>query len=71
MHAHVNPERIPFSWKILASGYAPEYLYDSGRLDTSLPFAQLTQQGYVNPIAQTLGHDADFAQSIRVVTHNR
>jgi hypothetical protein len=67
MNAQMNPERVPFSWKILASGYAPEYLYDMGRLDTSVPFAQLTNQGYVNPIAHTLGDVPDFSQRIRAV----
>ena len=65
MHAQVNPDRVPFSWKMLASGYAPEYLYDMGRLDTSVPFAELTQQGYVNPDAQALGDAPDFSQRIR------
>lgn len=65
MHAHVNPGRVPFSWKILASGYAPEYLYDMGRLDTSVPFAELTQRGHVNPIAQELGGAPDFSRRIR------
>ena len=65
MHAQVNPDRVPFSWKMLASGYAPEYLYDMGRLDTSVPFAELTQQGYVNPEAQALGDAPDFSQRIR------
>ncbi len=41
LHARVNPGRIPYSWKILFSGYFPEYLYESGRLDTSIPFAEL------------------------------
>lgn len=65
MHAQVNPQRIPFSWKVLASGYAPEYLYEMGRLDTSVPFAELTQRGYVNPRAQAPGDGADFSQRIR------
>ena len=65
MHAHVNPGRIPFSWKILASGYAPEYLYDMGRLDTSVTFAELRQRGHVNPIAQALGNTPEFSQRIR------
>jgi hypothetical protein len=64
-HAHVFPERIPFSWKLLASGYAAEYLYEMGRLDTSLPFAELTGQGYINPVAQALGDATDFSQRIR------
>lgn len=67
MHSQVNPGHVPFSWKILASGYTPEYLYSQGKLDTSVPFAELTQQGYVNPVAQSLDlNDApDFATRIR------
>ena len=65
MHAQVNPQRIPFSWKVLASGYAPEYLYEMGRLDTSLPLTELTRRGYVNPLAQALDAEADFSQRIR------
>jgi hypothetical protein len=64
-HASVLPDRVPFSWKLLASGYSAEYLYEMGRLDTSLPFAELTQQGYVNPVAQALGDAPDFSQRIR------
>jgi hypothetical protein len=64
-HAHIFPERIPFSWKLLASGYTAEYLYEKDRLDTSLPFAELTQRGYVNPVAQALGDGIDFSQRIR------
>jgi hypothetical protein len=65
IHAQVNPEHVPFSWKILASGYAAEYLYDMERLDKSMSFAELTQRGYVNPVAKQLGDSADFAQQIR------
>lgn len=65
MRAQFNPDRVPFSWKILASGYGPEYLYDMGRLDTSVPFAELKKHGYVNPIAQKFGRDSDFSRKIR------
>lgn len=65
IHSHVNPDRVPFSWKILASGYAAEYLYDMGRMDSSVSFAELTQQGYVNPRARALEDGADFARRIR------
>jgi hypothetical protein len=64
-HARVSPERIPFSWKLLASGYTPEYLYDMGRLDTSTSFAELTRSAYVNPVAQELGDVVDFSRRIR------
>jgi len=65
MHAQFNPDRVPFSWKILASGYGPEYLYDMGRLDTSVSFSELQKRGYVNPIARQLGGDPAFSQKIR------
>ena len=38
LHARVNPGSPPWSWKILLSGYFPEYAYELGRLDTSRPF---------------------------------
>jgi hypothetical protein len=44
----VNAEHLPFSWKILASGYVPDYLYQAGRLDTSVPFAELKRRAHVN-----------------------
>lgn len=64
-HARDNPEHLPFSWQVLASGYAMAYLYDMGRLDTSVSFAELTRRAYVNPIAQKLGDVDDFSQRIR------
>ena len=33
---HVNPGNVPLSWKILASGYVPEYLYEQGRLQVTV-----------------------------------
>jgi hypothetical protein len=65
LHSLVNPEHIPFSWKILASGYVPEYLYEAGRLDTSLPFAELRQRDHVNARAQQSDKAADFSSRIR------
>ena len=65
MHAGVNPGRLPFHWKILASGYIPEYLYEHGRLDTSLPFEELRRRAYVNEAAQAAGGAPDFSRRIR------
>ena len=64
-HARVNPERVAFSWKLLASGYAPEYLYETGRLDSSLPFPELMRRAHVNPVARSLGDGEDFSRRIR------
>jgi hypothetical protein len=65
MHSRVNPRRVPFSWKILLSGYVPEYLYDVGRLDTSLPFADLKARSRINERAKAAGDDPRFSARIR------
>jgi len=65
LNTRVNQDHLPFSWKILLSGYVPEYLYQSGRLNTQLPFEQLQQQAHINSVAQTADHSADFSQLIR------
>jgi hypothetical protein len=61
----LNPGHVPYSWKILLSGHAPEYLYEQGRLDTSVPFAELQRRAYINPRAQAAEQAADFSQRIR------
>jgi hypothetical protein len=65
LHAHVNPGHVPFSWKILLSGYVPEYLYEMGRLDTSLPFAELKRRSHINNQARAADKAAGFSQRIR------
>jgi len=65
LNTRVNQDHLPFSWKILLSGYVPEYLYQSGRLNTQLPFEQLQQQARINSVAQTADQSADFSQLIR------
>ena len=56
---------IHYSWKILLSGYTAEYVYELGRLDTTLPFAELRKQSYINKRAHEAGDDSDFSLKIR------
>lgn len=63
--AEMNPGRVPFSWKLLISGYAAEYLYDQGRLDSSKSFAELTREGHINARAQAADRAPDFSERIR------
>jgi hypothetical protein len=42
---------IPFDWRVLVSGYFPEYAYDRGALDTSLPFDELSRRARISPRA--------------------
>ena len=65
-NTHVNPGRVPLSWKILASGYVPEYLYEQGRLETrGLSFAELQRRAHVNDRARAADSAADFSRRIR------
>lgn len=61
----VIPDHIPFSWKILASGYIPEYLYEVGRLDQQIPFARLKARAYVNPLTKGREISPLFSSIIR------
>ena len=57
--------RVPLDWRVLVSGYFPEYAYDQGSLDTDLPFAQLKSMSLVNDRAHAADHDPDFSRRIR------
>jgi hypothetical protein len=65
MNTRVNPESLPFSWKVLLSGYTPAYVYESGRIDQSLPFEELQRRSLVNAAAQAADQAADFSRRIR------
>lgn len=63
--SRANPQHVPYSWKILLSGYVPEYLYEQGRVDTSMPFEELQRRAYINPLAQEADKASDFSRRIR------
>ena len=65
-HTRVNPNHVPLSWKILLSGYVPQYLYEQDRIDTSLPFEELKRRSHVNAAAEAADQAADFSQRIRI-----
>ena len=65
MNTRVNPGSLPFSWKVLLSGYTPAYVYESGRMDRSLPFEELKRRSLVNAAAQAADQAPDFSRRIR------
>jgi hypothetical protein len=65
MHTRINPESPPMSWKVLLSGYVPDYLYGLGRIDTANPFADLEKLSRVNERAHEADKDASFSQRLR------
>ena len=56
---------VRYNWKILLSGYTPQYVYELGKLDTSMPFAELRRHSHVNKQAHAAGSGPDFSLKIR------
>jgi hypothetical protein len=65
LHSRVNPEHLRYSWRLLASGHVPELFYDHGKLDTTLPFAELQKRSLINPRAIEADKAPDFSRRIR------
>ena len=58
-------DQLPLDWRVLLSGYFPEYAYELGSLDTSMPFTQLKAQSLINDQAHAADGAADFSTQIR------
>ena len=66
LNADSSITRLPVSWKILVSGYVPEYLYENDRLwNDDLSFEALREQVHVNKRALDAGIGEDFSSIIR------
>ncbi len=65
VHTKVNPGSLAYSWKILLSGYAPQYAYENGRSNSTLPFEELRRRGHINAAARAANDAPDFSQRIR------
>ncbi len=66
LNASGKIEHIPLSWKILASGYVPEYLYETGHLRTDgLTFEELQKRSHINKRALSSEVNEDFSSRIR------
>jgi hypothetical protein len=64
-HAAMNPGYLDYSCKVLATGYTPEYAYENGRLDRSLPFELLRERSHNNAAARAADQAPDFSRQIR------
>ena len=66
LNSRVNPAHLPFNWKILVSGYVPQYLYEHGRLVTGgLTFSELQRRMLINERAHAADAATDFSRKIR------
>ncbi len=62
---HAYKGRGRYSWKVLFSGYVPEYAYDIQMIDTALPYPEMQRISLVNDRARAVGDAPDFSTQIR------
>lgn len=65
VHVRQSGAMLPPSWKLLLSGYAPEYAYERGALDTRLPFDELRRRSLVVDAARAARDSPDFSARLR------
>ena len=56
---------LPLDPRILLSGYLPDYVYDLGAVDTSVPFTNLRDLSKIHDKAAQADADSDFSARIR------
>jgi len=57
--------RVPWSWKLLLTGYVDEMMYERGRLRGGPSFAALKQASQIDERAKAADQDPEFSQRIR------
>ena len=57
---------LPLDYRILLSGYLPNYAYDIGATDTSIPFEQLRELSHIRGKAKQADEDPAYSRLIRV-----
>lgn len=60
-----HSRRLPWSWKLIASGHLDELLYERGIISRTLPFPQLREVAVINARALAADQDPDFSARIR------
>ncbi|WP_448954152.1 Lnb N-terminal periplasmic domain-containing protein [Labrys neptuniae] len=56
---------LPLDWRVLVSGYLPDYLYDIGALSHQVPLSELRKLGSIDARAKAAGDSPDFSTLIR------
>jgi hypothetical protein len=57
---------LPRDWRILASGYFPDYLYELGAIPNGQPFPAIRTAAQSSARAKAAINKADFSDAIRV-----
>ncbi len=66
IRGHARPYAAsPWDWRILLNGRVDEMAYENGRLDRSLPFAELKARSHINERGKAADKDPAFSRRIR------
>lgn len=66
IRGHARPYAVShWDWRILLNGYVDEMAYENGRLDQSLPFAELRLRSRINERGKAADKDPAFSRRIR------
>jgi hypothetical protein len=64
-HVQAFNAQFPFDWKILLSGYFPEFIYERGSLNQELSYPALRARSLINDRARAADGRSDFSRLIR------
>ena len=56
---------LPLDYRLLLSGYMPEYVYGVGGLDMRYTLEELRALGHITERARRADHDPNFSAAIR------
>ncbi|MBY3087057.1 DUF4105 domain-containing protein [Rhizobium laguerreae] len=62
----VAGDKVPFDWRLIVNGYLPDYAYDRGAIDTSMPLIRLREIAKIDVRARADGLSPDFSKAIRL-----
>lgn len=68
MAKQISPD-LPRDYRLLLTGYLPEYLHDVGVVDRSISAEQLRQRSRITDLARRSGPADDFSKAIRTGGH--
>jgi hypothetical protein len=56
---------VPLDWRLIVNGYLPDYAYDRGAVDTSIPLSELRELAHIDKRAEKDGLSEAFSKAIR------
>jgi len=52
----ISPHKLPTDYRLIASGYLPNYLYDLGALDQQFSMEEWYKKAHLNPRTTLFNH---------------